>query len=364
MRGATTGLPTPVLRTPTVDPGQEFTAHKEDSLLDTYGRRARDLRISLTDFCNLRCSYCMPAEGVEFMPREKSMTAEEIIRFVRIGVEKFGVDQIRFTGGEPLTRKDVTDIIAGVAALTPRPNIAMTTNAIGLDKRAAGLKAAGLDRINVSLDTVDPDTFAQITRRPFFNRVIAGIEGAQAAGLNPVKINAVLLPGVNDHQAPDLLRWCLDRGLSLRFIEQMPLDAGHSWERTTMITAADIFAILEPHFVLTPDSAPRRGAPAEKFLVSTHEEPESIIGDVGIIASVTRPFCADCTRTRLTAEGRVRTCLFSRTEVDLLTAMRAGATDEALANMWKGAHWAKLAGHGMDTDSFEQPQRPMSAIGG
>ncbi|WP_309131789.1 GTP 3',8-cyclase MoaA [Brevibacterium sp.] len=357
-------LPTPMPRTPTVDPGDAFTAHQEDSLLDTFGRRARDLRVSLTDFCNLRCSYCMPEEGVEFMSRDSAMTAEEIIRFVRIGVEKFGVDQVRFTGGEPLTRKDITDIIAGVAALTPRPNIALTTNAIGLDNRAAKLKAAGLDRINVSLDTVDADTFTQITRRPFLDRVLAGIRGAQDAGLDPVKINAVLLPGVNDHQAPDLLQWCLERDLRLRFIEQMPLDAGHSWQRTSMITAADIFALLEPRFVLTPDSAPRGGAPAEKFLVARREEPETILGDVGIIASVTRPFCADCTRTRLTAEGRVRTCLFSRTEVDLLSAMRAGADDEAIANLWKGAHWAKLAGHGMDSDDFEQPQRPMSAIGG
>ncbi|MDN5585393.1 MAG: GTP 3',8-cyclase MoaA [Brevibacterium sp.] len=357
-------LPTPMLRTPTVDPGEEFTAHQEDSLLDTFDRRARDLRISLTDFCNLRCSYCMPEEGVEFMSRDSAMTAEEIVRFVRISVEKFGVDQVRFTGGEPLTRKDVTEIIAGVAALEPRPNIALTTNAIGLDKRAAKLRDAGLDRINVSLDTVDPETFATITRRPFLNRVLEGIQGAQAAGMDPVKVNAVLLPGVNDHQAPDLLRWCLANGLKLRFIEQMPLDAGHSWERGTMITAADIFALLEPHFVLTPDSAPRNGAPAEKFLVAAKDDPETVIGDVGIIASVTRPFCADCTRTRLTAEGRVRTCLFSHTEVDLLTAMRDGADDEAIANLWKGAHWKKLAGHGMDSDSFEQPQRPMSAIGG
>ncbi|SDT19272.1 cyclic pyranopterin monophosphate synthase subunit MoaA [Brevibacterium sandarakinum] len=357
-------LPTPMLRTPTVDPGEEFTAHQEDSLLDTFDRRARDLRISLTDFCNLRCSYCMPEEGVEFMSRDSAMTAEEIVRFVRISVEKFGVDQVRFTGGEPLTRKDVTEIIAGVAALEPRPNIALTTNAIGLDKRAAKLRDAGLDRINVSLDTVDPETFATITRRPFLNRVLEGIQGAQAAGMDPVKVNAVLLPGVNDHQAPDLLRWCLENGLKLRFIEQMPLDAGHSWERGTMITAADIFALLEPHFVLTPDSAPRNGAPAEKFLVAAKDDPETVIGDVGIIASVTRPFCADCTRTRLTAEGRVRTCLFSHTEVDLLTAMRDGADDEAIANLWKGAHWKKLAGHGMDSDSFEQPQRPMSAIGG
>ncbi|MCD1284745.1 MULTISPECIES: GTP 3',8-cyclase MoaA [unclassified Brevibacterium] len=357
-------LPMPVLRTPTVDPGDSFTAHNEDSLLDTFGRRARDMRISLTDFCNLRCTYCMPEEGVEFMSRDAAMSAAEIVRFARIGVEKFGVDQIRFTGGEPLTRKDITEIISGVAALEPRPNIALTTNAIGLDKRAPKLREAGLDRINVSLDTVDAATFEEIARRPFLNRVLEGIQGAQDAGLDPVKINAVLLPGINDQQAPELLRWCLERGLSLRFIEQMPLDAGHSWQRSSMITAADIFALLEPEFILTPDSAPRNGAPAEKFRVASRSAPDTILGDVGIIASVTRPFCADCTRTRLTAEGRVRTCLFSHIEVDLLTAMRSGADDEAIANLWKGAHWKKLAGHGMDTADFQQPQRPMSAIGG
>ena len=361
---STIGLPMPVMRTPTVDPGEAFTAHNEDSLLDTFGRRARDLRISLTDFCNLRCTYCMPAEGVEFMSRDAAMTGEEIVRFVRIAVEKFGVDQVRFTGGEPLTRKDINEIIAGVAALEPRPNIALTTNAIGLDKRAARLKEAGLDRINVSLDTIDPETFETMARRPFLHRVLEGIDGAKAAGLDPVKINAVLLPGVNDAQAPDLLQWCLDQSLSLRFIEQMPLDAGHSWDRTSMITAADVFALLEPRFALTPDSAPRNGAPAEKFLVADREDPDTVLGDVGIIASVTRPFCADCTRTRLTAEGRIRTCLFSHTEVDLLTAMREGADDEAIANLWKGAHWKKLAGHGMGTEDFQQPQRPMSAIGG
>ena len=324
---STIGLPMPVMRTPTVDPGEAFTAHNEDSLLDTFGRRARDLRVSLTDFCNLRCTYCMPAEGVEFMSRDAAMTGDEIVRFVRIAVEKFGVDQVRFTGGEPLTRKDINEIIAGVAALEPRPNIALTTNAIGLDKRAAALKQAGLDRINVSLDTIDPETFETMARRPFLRRVLEGIDGAKAAGLDPVKINAVLLPGVNDAQAPDLLQWCLDEGLALRFIEQMPLDAGHSWNRGSMITAADVFALLEPRFVLTPDSAPRNGAPSEKFLVADRRDPDTVLGDVGIIASVTRPFCADCTRTRLTAEGRVRTCLFSHTEVDLLTAMRDGSDE-------------------------------------
>src|SRR5699024_8384511 len=185
--------------------------------------------------------------------------------------------------------------------------------------------------------------FERMARRPFLRRALEGIDGAKAAGLDPVKINAVLLPGVNDAQAPDLLQWCLDEGLALRFIEQMPLDARHSWNRGSMITAADVFALLEPRFVLTPDSAPRNGAPAEKFLVADRHDPDTVLGDVGIIASVTRPFCADCTRTRLTAEGRVRTCLFSHTEVDLLTAMRDGADDESIANLWKGAHWKKLA---------------------
>nr|WP_235928916.1 GTP 3',8-cyclase MoaA [Marisediminicola senii] len=332
-------------------------------LLDKYGRVATDLRISLTDRCNLRCTYCMPAEGLPTQPASSLLQAHEIGRLARIAVEELGVRQIRFTGGEPLLRKDLVDIIAACAALEPRPEISLTTNAIGLSSRAAALKAAGLDRINVSLDTVHADTFLAVTRRPFLDRVIAGIDASAAAGLTPIKINAVLLRDVNDFQAVELLTWALQRGHQLRFIEQMPLDADHAWERGTMITAEEIRGRISELYTLVPDEEPRDGAPAELFRVLSRENGTDL-GTVGIIASVTEAFCADCRRVRLTAEGGVRSCLFSHTETDLLTPMREGLDDRGVADLWRDAMWAKPKGHGLDTGLFVQPARSMSAIGG
>ena len=337
-------------------------------LIDTWGRTATDLRISLTDRCNLRCTYCMPAEGLPTQPANQLLQADEIARLTRIAVQQLGVRQVRFTGGEPLLRKDLVDIIASCAALDPRPEISLTTNAIGLASRASALAAAGLDRINVSLDTVHAATFLEVTRRPFLERVLTGIDAAAAAGLTPVKINAVLLRGVNDDQAAELLEWALDRGHQLRFIEQMPLDADHAWERGTMITASEIRARIGERFTLTPDEEPRDGAPAELFRVhplgAIGEAEGDALGLVGIIASVSEPFCADCRRTRLTAEGGVRSCLFSHTESDLLGPLRSGASDAELATIWRDAMWTKPAGHGLDTGDFVQPLRTMSAIGG
>jgi cyclic pyranopterin phosphate synthase len=336
------------------------------ALLDTYGRTATDLRISLTDRCNLRCTYCMPAEGLPFLPPPALLTRDEITRLARIAVTEFGVRQIRFTGGEPLLRKDLVEIVRDVASLDPRPEISLTTNAIGLASRAQALAEAGLDRINVSLDSVHPDTFAAITRRPFLDRVLAGIDAVRAAGLVRTKINTVLMPGINDDQAVELLEWALAGGHQLRFIEQMALDADHTWARDTMITAAQIRERLSTRYLLTPDDAPRDGAPAELFQVRDRAEGEGgrMLGLVGIIASVSEPFCSDCRRTRLTAEGAVRSCLFSHTETDLLGPLREGADDRELADLWRGAMWAKPAGHEMNAIGFEQPDRPMSAIGG
>ncbi|SDZ34807.1 cyclic pyranopterin monophosphate synthase subunit MoaA [Herbiconiux ginsengi] len=335
-------------------------------LVDRFGREATDLRISLTDRCNLRCTYCMPAEGLPFLAPPALMSLEEITRFARIAVTDFGVRQVRFTGGEPLLRKDLVEIIRSVAALEPRPEISLTTNAIGLTSRATALADAGLDRINVSLDSIHPETFAKITRRPFLDRVLSGIDAVRAAGLKSTKINAVLMPGINDHQAVELLEWALAGGHQLRFIEQMPLDADHTWERESMITAAQIRERLAVRYLLTPDDAPRDGAPAELFQVREQADgPDgSVLGLVGIIASVSEPFCADCRRTRLTAEGAVRSCLFSHTETDLLGPLRAGADDAELADLWRGAMWAKPSGHRMNEAGFAQPDRPMSAIGG
>ena len=327
-------------------------------LTDAFGRVATDLRVSLTDRCNLRCTYCMPEEGLDWLAKDEQLTDDELVRLVRVAVEELGVREVRFTGGEPLVRRGVVDIVRRTAALEPRPEISMTTNALGLARTAHALKDAGLDRVNVSLDTVRPETFEQITRRDRFADVAAGLEAAQAAGLGPLKVNAVLLRGVNDDHAPELLAWCLERGYDLRFIEQMPLDAQHGWRRDEMITADEILAALEEHYVLLPAEEPRGSAPAELFLVDGGP------ATVGIIASVTRPFCGACDRVRLTADGQVRNCLFAREESDLRTAMRAGATDAELADRWLVAMAAKKPGHGIDDPTFLQPDRPMSAIGG
>jgi len=328
-------------------------------LIDTFGRTATDLRVSLTDRCNLRCTYCMPAEGLPWMPKAELLTDDEIVRLIDVAVRLLGVDQVRFTGGEPLVRPGVVGLVARVAQLRPRPRISLTTNAVGLARLAPDLKAAGLDRVNVSLDTVDEAVFRKLTRRDRFADVVAGLEAAAAAGLKPVKVNSVLMRGINDVEAPALLRWCLERGYELRFIEQMPLDAQHGWDRSEMVTAQEILAALEQEFTLTPEGEQVRGAaPAETWLVDGGP------GRVGVIASVTRPFCGACDRVRLTADGQVRTCLFAREESDLRAALRAGATDDELAERWRIAMLGKKRGAGIGEPDFVQPQRPMSAIGG
>lgn len=338
-------------------------------LVDRFGRRAVDLRVSLTERCNLRCTYCMPAAGLPFAPDDQLMTAAEIERLVRIGTSRFGVRKVRFTGGEPMLRHDLVDVIARCAALPDAPELSLTTNAIGLAHRAAALYDAGLRRVNVSLDTVDPSVFAEVTRRPFLDKVIAGLAAAHDAGL-AIKVNAVLLRGINDTLAPDLMRWCLERDYELRFIEQMPLDPDHAWDRSSMVTAAETRAMLSESFELVPDDAPRDGAPAERFRVLSRDEnapgavPGAFLGTIGIIASITESFCADCTRTRLTADGHVRSCLFSDEETSVLGPMRDGASDDEVAELWRRAMWAKPRDHGDDTDDLVHPTRGMSAIGG
>jgi cyclic pyranopterin phosphate synthase len=268
------------------------------------------------------------------------------------------VHELRFTGGEPLLRRGLEDVIAASAALTPRPDISLTTNGVGLARRAVALAAAGVNRLNVSLDTLRPERFAAITRRDRLADVLDGMEAARAAGLHPVKINTVLLRGQNDDEAVDLLAFAVDRGFELRFIEQMPLDAQHGWQRAEMVTAGEILAALRTAFDLTPDDHDRGAAPAERWLVDGGP------AAVGVIASVTRPFCGACDRTRLTADGQVRSCLFARTETDLRALLRGGASDGEIADTWRAAMWGKLAGHGIDEPGFLQPDRPMSAIGG
>ncbi|MFJ2020592.1 GTP 3',8-cyclase MoaA [Streptomyces nodosus] len=328
-------------------------------LIDTYGRVATDLRVSLTDRCNLRCTYCMPEEGLRWLARPDLLTDDEIVRLVGVAVTSLGIEEVRFTGGEPLLRPGLTGIVERVAALRPRPRMSLTTNGIGLGRTAAALKAAGLDRVNVSLDTLRPDVFKTLTRRDRHRDVLDGLRAARETGLTPVKVNSVLMPGLNDDEAPDLLAWAVEHDYELRFIEQMPLDAQHGWRRDSMVTAEGVLESLRTRFELTPEADEERGsAPAERWIVDGGPH------RVGVIASVTRPFCAACDRTRLTADGQIRTCLFATEETDLRGALRSGAADEEIARIWRHAMWGKKAGSGLDDPRFLQPARPMSAIGG
>jgi cyclic pyranopterin phosphate synthase len=337
----------------------------ETLLRDAFGRVATDLRISLTDHCSLRCTYCMPADGLEWLARSDRLSDDEIVRLAAVFVG-LGVTSIRLTGGEPLVHRTVVDVVQRLAALQPRPELSLTTNGITLDRQAAPLLAAGLDRVNISVDTLDRDRFRQLTRRDRLDDVLAGVAAAAAAGLSPLKINTVLMRDSNLAEAPELLVWALRNGYRLRFIEHMPLDADHIWSRSSMVTAEEILALLSQDFELTPHGA-RGHAPAEEFDVLDGPDRASwqqVPGRVGVIASVTRPFCRDCDRLRLTADGQLRTCLFAHSETDLRGPLRAGASEAELAELIREAVARKQAGHGIDAAEFVQPVRTMSAIGG
>ena len=327
------------------------------ALVDRFGRVARDLRISLTSACSLRCTYCMPAEGLPVVPRDELLSAEEIARLVALAVHDLGVRDIRFTGGEPLLRPDLVEIVERSARVAAGASLSLTTNGIGLERRIDALLAAGLTRLNISLDTVDRDHFARLTRRDRLPAVLRGIEAARRAGVTPLKINAVLMRDTLDG-AGDLVAWALDHGVELRFIEQMPLDADEAWVRENMVDAAELIDSLAPRFVLSHPHRDDPHAPAETWPATGG--PASI----GIIASVTRSFCEACDRTRLTAEGTVRSCLFGDDETDLRGLLRGGATDDELAERWRAAMWGKQAGHGMSLAGFRRPERTMGAIGG
>jgi cyclic pyranopterin phosphate synthase len=326
-------------------------------LVDRFGRVARDLRVSVTEKCSLRCTYCMPAEGLPGIPRENLLSAAEIARLVGIGVRDLGVREVRFTGGEPLMRADLAEIVGLSAEAAPGIDLSITTNGIGLDHRIRALVDAGLTRVNVSLDTIDREHFAALTRRDRLPAVLAGIRAAHDAGMSPLKLNAVLmrdtLPG-----AAALLAWAVENDCRLRFIEQMPLDADHTWARDNMVPAAELLDVLGTRFTLTEAGRDDPSAPAEEWLVDGGP------ATVGIIASVTRSFCSACDRTRITAEGTVRSCLFGDDETDLRGLLRGGADDAEIARWWRGAMWGKQAGHGIDSASFTPPLRSMGAIGG
>ncbi|NYD67019.1 GTP 3',8-cyclase MoaA [Agromyces atrinae] len=328
-------------------------------LVDGFGRVHRDLRISLTDKCSLRCTYCMPAEGVEWLAKSSILSTDDMVRIAHIAAD-WGITTIRLTGGEPLLRPDVVDIVRRIAAIEGANGpmqVAMTTNGIRLPELMEPLAAAGLHRLNISLDTVRPDRFHELTRRNKFDAVAEGIRAAQKSGLRPLKINAVAMRGVNDDELVDLVEFALEHDAQMRFIEQMPLDAGHTWDRQTMVTQEEILATLRSRFRLTPVPG-RGGAPAELWTID--DTPHT----VGVIASVTAPFCGACDRLRLTADGQLRNCLFSLGEYDLMPILRAGGGDDELAEMLRLCIANKLPGHGINDPSFLQPDRGMNAIGG
>lgn len=326
------------------------------SFVDRFGRVHRDLRVSLTDKCNLRCTYCMPSEQMQWLPNAQVLTTDEILRVIRIAVEH-GIEEVRLTGGEPLLHPNLVDIVAGITSLPNAPKLAITTNAVRLAPIAQRLVDAGLQRFNISLDTLDRERFKQLTRRDDLEAVLAGIAAAKATGLRPIKINAVLMPGVNEQEAPDLLRWALAEELQLRFIEEMPLNIDHHWSRQNYVSTDAVIAQLREHFDLT--ELPRDPhSPAFEMAVSGTDQ------TVGFISSVSKPFCGGCDRLRLTADGQFRNCLFAREEHDLRSLLRADAGDDAILQRMLESVQAKKAGHGIDNPDFIQPQRSMHAIGG
>lgn len=328
-------------------------------LTDGFGRVHTDMRVSLTDRCSLRCTYCMPAEGVPWLTRDVMLSQDEIVRAAQVAVS-LGVTKLRLTGGEPLLRPDVVEIVERLARLegpNGRVDISLTTNGLRLPALASRLRDAGLRRVNISIDTLDRATYIALTRRDRLADVLAGIAAADAAGLKPVKLNAVAMRGVNDDELVSLVSFALDHGYEMRFIEQMPLDAGHTWDATSMVTREEILETLGAAFALTP--VPGRGSmPAERFSVDGGR------GTVGVIASVSSPFCAACDRLRLTADGQLRSCLFSEVETDLRSRLRDGSDEDALVAAFRECVAGKKAGHGIGEPTFRQPTRPMSAIGG
>lgn len=337
-------------------------------LVDPFGRTIRDLRISITDRCNFRCTYCMPAEGMNWVDRSEVLTFEEIERLARIFVERFGVDGLRLTGGEPTVRAHLAVLVQRLARLrvrsdTPspyagaKPDLSITTNGATFRLVAEELRAAGLDRVNISLDTLRRDRFEAMTRRDQLDKVLDGIEAAQEAGFAPVKVNAVVQRGVNDDELVDLARFGRDRGVEIRFIEFMPLDAEGRWRRDEVVSQDEIVSVI--HEVFPLERVPARGAaPADRWRYVDGA------GTVGVIPTVTKPFCGDCDRVRLTAEGQFRTCLFETREFDLKALMRAGATDDDLAAEITRAVGTKWAGHQIGQVNFVRPNRSMSQIGG
>lgn len=327
-------------------------------LIDPFDRTVRDLRISVTDRCNFRCTYCMPTEGMEWLPRSELLTYEEIERVARVCVDRFGFESIRITGGEPTVRAHLPVLVGRLAALGV--DLAMTTNGASLDHQAAALVQAGLNRINISLDSLRPDRFAAITGRDALDRVLSGIDAACQAGLDPVKVNCVIVRGVNDDEVLDFAAFGRDRGVEIRFIEWMPLDGGEQWSRDQVVPAGEIVLCIARTWPLIESDgrAADPSAPAESYQYADGA------GRIGVIASVTRSFCGTCDRIRLTSDGQLRNCLFAVRETDLRSLMRGGASDDELAAAVEAEVGRKWAGHSIGQVHFIRPARSMSQIGG
>jgi cyclic pyranopterin phosphate synthase len=324
-------------------------------LVDSFGRIVRDLRIAVTDRCNFRCTYCMPAEGLQWLPRDEILSFEEIERIATLLVRRYGVEGIRLTGGEPTVRAHLPVLVEKLAALGV--DLSMTTNGTSLRLLAADLRAAGLRRVNVSLDTLHRERFSEMTRRDELDRVLDGIDAAVEAGFSPVKVNVVIERGVNDGEVLDLAVFGRERGVEIRFIEFMPLDAQGEWDRSKVLSQDEIVATIGAEFPI--ERMPARGAaPADRWRYLDGG------GTIGVIPTVTHAFCGDCDRVRITADGQFRTCLFAVDEIDLRAAVRRGDDDEAIARMIEDAVAAKWAGHQINQVNFVRPVRSMSQIGG
>jgi cyclic pyranopterin phosphate synthase len=328
----------------------------EGPLVDSFGRIADDLRVSVTDRCNFRCTYCMPAEGLAWLPKSEILTFEESTRLLGIFVG-LGVRSIKVTGGEPTVRADLPTLVRMFREVGPRLDISITTNGVLLDRLAGPLAEAGVDRATVSCDSLMRHRFAEMTRRDALDKVFAGLKAAERAGLTPIKINTVVIGGTNDDELVEFARWSRETGYEVRFIEYMPLDAEHAWERAKVVPSARILETIAGTFPLSPIGHANEPATSYGFA-------DGAPGRIGVIASVTEPFCDTCNRLRLTAEGQVRACLFSLEETDLRGPLREGASDEDLAGLIRTTVWRKWSGHRINHADFVQPARSMSMIGG
>ncbi len=326
-------------------------------LEDKFGRKVTNLRISVTDRCNFRCQYCMPEEGMQWLQKERLLTFEEIARLVRV-FASLGVSRLRLTGGEPLMRKEIWKLISLLRAIDGIRDIALTTNGTFLKEQAAQLAGAGLNRINVSLDSLTPSTFHALARRDAYAETMAGIEAARQAGLSPIKLNAVLIRGINDHEVLDFARLARSGPFVVRFIEFMPIGKDDGWAPEKVVTTAEVLAAIGAHYPLVPVDHQPGKAPAERYAFADGA------GEIGFISSVSEPFCGDCNRVRITADGKLRTCLFSLEETDLRLLLRTGAGDGAIADAVSEAVERKEEGHLINRPGFVRPERTMSQIGG